>query len=332
MVAAAAQQYRFQIFDHEQDLNNTQVQDIAFDQQGFLWAATNNGLFRFLGSRFEQYGSAQGMLERNLLAVYVDPQGRVWAGGTGNLYLLKGGRFEQAAQRPIRVDSGQLMLGLDKDHLLLIEKDQLLTLTLDATGTVVGSAPFFTTAQLAALPALNRLNSLTMAKDGRLWLGCATGLCSVKDGVVQFWGPEAGVKPEDWRRLHVTRSNQSLWAYSNSAMVELKNGTPRFISHSPLATAPPDDFLWAALAEDRYGRMLVTSPGGLIRRTTSSWEAIDSSRAYPRIFRATSLGIRPQWRSLDRHCGRHNSLDRLRALGDLDRGSAVAGFPHLVAW
>jgi ligand-binding sensor domain-containing protein len=44
-----AQQYVFRSFRQAEGLNNLAVNALARDRSGFLWLATENGVYRFLG-------------------------------------------------------------------------------------------------------------------------------------------------------------------------------------------------------------------------------------------------------------------------------------------
>ena len=47
----AAQRYNFKFYGEEEGLQNLAVQVVLQDRAGFLWAGTQNGLFRYDGSR-----------------------------------------------------------------------------------------------------------------------------------------------------------------------------------------------------------------------------------------------------------------------------------------
>ena len=51
-----AQQYSFRYYGTEEGLTNLAVKAVFQDRTGFLWAGTENGLFRYDGQRFERFG------------------------------------------------------------------------------------------------------------------------------------------------------------------------------------------------------------------------------------------------------------------------------------
>lgn len=81
-----AQQYLFDRLRVENGLSNNYVVDIAQDNQGFIWIATESGLNHFNGSEFTQFKTNNSMLVGNELnALYFDPnENRLWVGTQRN--------------------------------------------------------------------------------------------------------------------------------------------------------------------------------------------------------------------------------------------------------
>jgi ligand-binding sensor domain-containing protein len=57
---ALAQQYSFRYYGAEDGLTNAAVKVLFQDRTGFLWAGTENGVFRYDGQRFQRYGPLEG--------------------------------------------------------------------------------------------------------------------------------------------------------------------------------------------------------------------------------------------------------------------------------
>jgi hypothetical protein len=62
------------------------VRDIVQDRAGFLWAGTENGLFRFAGLRFRREP-----VDDFITDVHQSPDGSLWAGGINHVYRIRGG-------------------------------------------------------------------------------------------------------------------------------------------------------------------------------------------------------------------------------------------------
>lgn len=70
--------YNFRSYGVDQGLRNQAVNDLAQDKQGFIYAGTEDGLFRYDGNRFEHFGTANGLLADSIVALYREPGGRLW--------------------------------------------------------------------------------------------------------------------------------------------------------------------------------------------------------------------------------------------------------------
>src|SRR5208337_1705750 len=99
--AMHAQQYVFRAYGQAEGLKNVSVVALAMDRSGFLWVATQNGVYRFLGAGFERFGAEQGIAEQEAVDIVADPNGTVWVGTGENLYRWDGQRFLPAGRNPI---------------------------------------------------------------------------------------------------------------------------------------------------------------------------------------------------------------------------------------
>lgn len=94
---AGAQQYDLRTFSLEEGLPSASVNAICEDTEGFLWVATDQGLARSQGSRFEAFGPQQGAPHPEATAMLPatrEGTGVIWAGfRDGSLALWSTGRF-----------------------------------------------------------------------------------------------------------------------------------------------------------------------------------------------------------------------------------------------
>lgn len=95
---AGAQQYDLRTFSLEQGLPSAGVNDICEDADGFLWVATEEGLARSQGSRFESFDQRQGAPGVEATALLASRsatgEGRLWTGfRNGTLACWSNGTF-----------------------------------------------------------------------------------------------------------------------------------------------------------------------------------------------------------------------------------------------
>ena len=149
-----AQRYVFRPYRQADGLQNLSVKALAVDRTGFLWVGTENGVYRFLGAGFEKYGVEQGIAERDIQDVFTDLHGGVWVGTYENLYRWDGQRFVPAGRDPIHIWGAKRMAAEDARHLLVVDKNRLYRLGLDAQAKMQSYAPAFSPAEkiLASRP------------------------------------------------------------------------------------------------------------------------------------------------------------------------------------
>jgi len=137
------EQFTFQVFRQTDGLQNLNLSSIAIDRQGFVWAGTENGVYRFLGSEFQRYGVAEGLTSLFVQDMLVDSSGVLWVATDQDLYYWDGMRFLTAWTEPIRTRGrGQIAIQ-DNTHLLISQGSTLLRLEHDLGGKgISGAKPF----------------------------------------------------------------------------------------------------------------------------------------------------------------------------------------------
>src|SRR5271163_3516689 len=90
----SGQRYNFKFYGEEEGLQNLVVQVILQDRSGFLWAGTQNGLYRYDGNRFARFGKAEGLPGARIESLYESADGTLWVGTRTGLARRIGNRFE----------------------------------------------------------------------------------------------------------------------------------------------------------------------------------------------------------------------------------------------
>ena len=80
----------FRQFTADDGLPSSEVYEILEDNQGYLWFGTDNGVSRFNGYKFENFGALQGLDDPVVFYLQEDRKGRVWMQGmSGKLYYFE---------------------------------------------------------------------------------------------------------------------------------------------------------------------------------------------------------------------------------------------------
>lgn len=77
----------FRNYTTEQGLASSENYCILQDKQGYIWISSDNGISRFNGYSFQNFGAKDGLTENVFFELRLDSLGRVWAQSmAGNLY------------------------------------------------------------------------------------------------------------------------------------------------------------------------------------------------------------------------------------------------------
>src|SRR5689334_16814436 len=85
--------FAFRSYGSEQGLENLVVIAVAQDAEGYLWAGTEDGLYRYDGDHFHRYGIEEGLPSTDIKAIAIGDRGEVWAGTSRGVAVLQDGRF-----------------------------------------------------------------------------------------------------------------------------------------------------------------------------------------------------------------------------------------------
>lgn len=296
-VCLQAQQYVFRAYRQAEGLKNLAVNALTRDRNGFLWVATENGVYRFLGSSFEQYGREKGIADLDARNIVADPNGTVWVGTLDNLYRWDGQRFLPAREKPIHVrglhsiaveNASHLLAVEDSSHLLVVDEHRLYRLEHDASGRMLSYGPVFDDRLIAANPDLGNVSSVSLVDESphgsRAWIGCGKKLCSWLDGgtaapgqprdsAVTEWGQDKGLLQDDWQTVLMDRAG-TLWAAGQKHIAVLPRGSARFIDRTIPGSDLESVYSHAPMIEDREGRILAPSEDGIARWDGAGWQII----------------------------------------------------------
>jgi hypothetical protein len=89
----AAQEYVIQRLTVNDGLPSDRVNCVYEDSYGYLWVGTSNGVGRYDGKKFTNYGFSEGLSYLQVNTIFEDSFHRLWIGTTKGIVQLLGNRF-----------------------------------------------------------------------------------------------------------------------------------------------------------------------------------------------------------------------------------------------
>src|ERR1051325_4042665 len=86
--------YPFRTYGTEAGLGNLSATSLAQDASGFLWVGTQDGVYRYDGTRFTRFGLGEGLPSTFIVALRAGRSGGVWASTAAGVVRGDGHRFQ----------------------------------------------------------------------------------------------------------------------------------------------------------------------------------------------------------------------------------------------
>jgi len=264
---AVAQRYNFKFYGEDEGLQNLSVQTVLQDRAGFLWAGTQNGLYRYDGSRFTAFTKTDGLPGTRVESLYEGTDGTLWVGTDVGLARRVGQRFEPVQSALARGVIGRQGIASDRSGRLYLATGR---------GLVVGT-PSPEGLQFAVLPRPARVNvdavfSVYTSAAGSVWYGCGTNLCVLDKGGAREAGADQALPMDRWDAI-LGDLDGNLWVRSATSLYERPAGTGKFELRPGL---PASSNTYPTLALDPSGKLLVPTYRGLARPGRKGWDIVDA--------------------------------------------------------
>ncbi|MEA2339039.1 MAG: hypothetical protein QOE82_3046 [Thermoanaerobaculia bacterium] len=294
----------FRTYGTEAGLGNLAAMRLAQDRAGFLWVATQDGIYRYDGNRFTRFGLEQGLPSSYVSNVQAAPDGSVWVITYGGVARFDGRRFNAVATpQPVNA------MSIDDTNNVWLAT---------AAGIVRGNArePFVAVAgwaneEATAVWVDKASHAVWAASNGRL--GRFAG------GAWTFWN--AGNERID--AIVIDRS-KTVWARSAAHLWSKSDAEAAFHDETH---ALPATSTSGYLALDRRGSLWVPTDRGVATHDDSGWQVIGASEGLPTEWARDVLEDREGsiWIA---SLGVHRMLGR----GELTTYDRRSGLPNAVTW
>ena len=219
--AAAAETLPIRAYTIADGLAADSVYRVLADSRGFLWFGTDEGLSRFDGYRFVNYGPAQGLPHRFVEGIIETRAGDLWiATPRGLSRVTAAGGSARFVNYPLEPVSGAISFGgiLESrtGKILAGTNKGLFESSTDASGSIHFRRSTF--------PGLDSVVITDLAEDsaGNLWVATTTGvLVYAGSGSPQKLGVKDAL-PGEWAQVLITDSRGGVWVGVRGGVAHLR--------------------------------------------------------------------------------------------------------------
>lgn len=261
-----AQRYSFRTY--VQGLGNLNVVSIVQDRTGYLWVGTENGLYRYDGTQFQEFGPAQGLPERTIQALHIATDGTLLVGTTTGVYFeLPSGQFVEITPPQGKGPFRPLWGG---STFVSPRLGETVVITRSGAFRLIQQSRISWRSELLPLES-EHIHSVTYTPDGALWYGCDKDLCRRSGGKTERLAATSHLPEDTWGSLLVAQ-NGNLWIRGATHIGEIDLKTFKYQSHD-LDNASHLE-IYPILVRDAQGRILTIQGATLALWDKGEWRRI----------------------------------------------------------
>jgi diguanylate cyclase (GGDEF)-like protein len=257
-----AQRYTFRQYGSADGLGNLSLNTLLQDRAGYIWAGTDNGLFRYDGNRFTAFGHAEGLPNSEILSTAESPDGVLWAATQGGIARLVGNRFK-------------VMEGSVEEPFLSVAFDHSGNIYLLRGSGILRGDPDGAGGYKFQEIAHGSIGAMTVGSDS-LWFARGGDLWRLKAGKVERFGSPADLPSANWNAVAEDKAG-NLWVRSTTLLYELPRRQGHFVNRSAGVANSSRSRLYA----DAHGRMLVSTVSGIVIFDGANRTSIDARSGLP---------------------------------------------------
>ncbi len=267
--------FSFRSYGSEQGLGNLAAGNMLQDRRGFLWVGTEDGLYRYDGSRFQNFGMHEGLPSSFITALHEDPAGGLWVGTYQGLGCWTGQGFAAVAEgRGLPVEN---ILGLGdgpEGRIWVATSKGPYALQEDGSFRLVGGWPGGEATALFGRPG-----------SGRIWVGAwvesgprkEAQVLQYRDGAWKRWEDPSGFGRQRLDAL-LEDHEGALWARGPRRLWVLHPGQEGFKDGHP-GVFPISARAYLSL--DRAGNLYVPTDRGIQYLDHGTWKLLAQRDGLP---------------------------------------------------
>lgn len=279
-LAAYPQRFEARLFGQDDGLDNLAISSIAQDPKGFLWVASQNGLFRYDGARFQSFGVPEGLNDPSVLTLFVDRKGNLWAGTHTGLFWFDGAAFEELKFKgaSLRVGTNSMMASTKAGEVIVATPKDVFSIEQAPSDIREHRNWSIIPYRLRhpSFPKLEDMNGVGVDASDTFWIGCGEAICGFDDPNSQILEKEQGV-PADFYMGFFLASDGRMYARGRKSIVTWKPGDKTVTDLT--GHFPPNAMktIHRRFTQDRFGRILTPTSSGFATWDGTRW--IETNRS-----------------------------------------------------
>ena len=256
----------FKVFGFESGLGNLSVESVVQDHQGFLWVATEGGLFRYDGEKFESAGDGLGLPEYWPRGLHCSHDGWLWVGTPKGLYVKRGAHFKAVPIAGVAEIRGREAIDSDASGRVYVATP---------AGLMAGGPGHWRRIWPDAGAAPGASLAVKVFAEDEVWFGCGREICRWDGQSVRRYGAAQGVPADEWSSFAKDLHGR-LYARGPGTLVELGPGGWVRRDHG-LGRASDGGTLFV----DPGGRLMAATDDGLAMLAGRQWSYIRRRNGLP---------------------------------------------------
>ncbi len=315
--------YAIQRLQDEFGLEAVTVTAMGQDAQGFLWLATQTGLYRYDGARARKMTEVESITGHYVADMLIAPDGTPWFAGNHGIAHFHDGQFEPLAIPPsaMPMATGNQLFAVDGKgvaYVLLFKQGILRVNPADPTAT-----------RIIGVPGANQENAAGIVRDAddSIWTTFNTHLGHIVPGSDSLEVDTKLKLPKERVVALVIDGAHNMWLRTATQLARLDPREHRIaFEKAVLATANEEE---GKPTLDRRGRLLVPSSAGLYWQQTGSWKVITDKQGISSNDIECALEDREGtlWVA-----GSGTGLDRLPGVHEWAAWTTAEGLPDNATW
>jgi diguanylate cyclase (GGDEF)-like protein len=314
--------YTIQRLGEEFGLDAVTVTAMGQDSQGFLWIATQTGLYRYDGARATKMPEVESITGHYIVDMLIAPDGTPWFAGNHGIAHFRNGEFEQL---PIPASAMPLATG---NQLFAVDSKGTVFVLLFKQGIlrVDGANP--TATKIIGLPGSQENSAgIVRSADDTIWFTYSSHLAHISAGSTTIETDARMKLPKERIVALLFDGKQTLWLRTSTRLARLDSQLHKMVFESAVTGSANEEE--GKPSTDQQGRLLVPSSMGLYWQQGRHWTTITDKQGISSNDIECALEDREGtlWVA-----GSGTGLDRLPGVHEWEAWTTAEGLPDNATW